>query len=54
MNTLTYYLPNDIYAYTITCNYDMLDGFVLQLIEEGAYKIILDNEGIHNEVIYNG
>lgn len=49
MNTLTYYLPNDIHAYIITCNDDMLETYKNLLIENGSYKIF-----INNEVIYSG
>lgn len=49
MNTLTYNLPNDIYTYVITCNDEQVDAFTQLLIDEGAYKILLNNE-----VIYNG
>ena len=49
MNTLTYNLPNDIYTYVMTCNDEQVDAFTQLLIDEGAYKILLNNE-----VIYNG
>lgn len=48
MNTLTYYLPNDIHAYIITCNDDMLETYKNLLIENGAYKIFINNEVIYN------
>lgn len=49
MNTLTYNLPNDIHTYVMTCNDEQVDAFTQLLIDEGAYKILLNNE-----VIYNG
>ena len=49
MATLTYNIPNDIYTYVITCPYNMYEFYVDLLIENGAYKIYLDNE-----VIYDG
>ena len=49
MTTLTYNLPNDIYTYVITCPDDMYTTYIDLLIENGAYKIYLDNE-----VIYDG
>ena len=49
MHTLTYNLPNDIYTYVMTCNDEQVDAFTQLLIDEGAYKILLNNE-----VIYNG
>ena len=49
MTSLTYYMPNDIYAYIITFNNEFLEMYKNLLIENGAYKIFLNNE-----VIYNG
>lgn len=49
MRTLTYNMPNDIHTYVITCPNDLLGMYVRLLIENGAYKILLNNE-----VIYNG
>lgn len=49
MNTLTYNLPNDIYTYVMTCNDEQVDPFTQLLIDEGAYKILLNNEVIYNE-----
>ena len=49
MRTLTYYLPNSIIAYIIKCNNENIETYKNLLIENGAYKIMLDNE-----VIYNG
>lgn len=48
MNSLTYYIPNDIHAYIITCNDEMLEMYKSLLIENGAYKIFLDGEVIYN------
>lgn len=50
MHTLTYNLPNDIYTYVITCADDKVDAFTQLLIDEGAYKIILNNEVIYNAI----
>ena len=44
MNTLTYYLPNDIYAYKITCNNDMLDMYMDLLFDNGVYKVNLNDK----------
>ena len=49
MNTVIYYIPNSIIAYSFTCNDDMLETYKNQLIENGAYKIFLNNELIYNE-----
>lgn len=49
MLTLTYNLPNDIYTYVITCSDDMLEKYYSLLKENGAYKIMLDNEVIYFE-----
>ena len=49
MHTLTYNIPNDIHTYVMTCNDEQVDAFTQLLIDEGAYKIYLNNE-----VIYNG
>lgn len=49
MNTLTYNLPNDIYTYVITCADNQVDAFAQLLVDEGAYKVLLNNE-----VIYDG
>lgn len=49
MNTLTYNLQNDIYTYVMTCNDEQVDAFTQLLIDEGAYKILLNNE-----VVYDG
>lgn len=48
MRTLTYNMPNDIYTYVITCPNDLLGMYVRLLIENGAYKIFLNNEVIYN------
>ena len=48
MNTLSYNLPNDIYTYVMTCTDEQLDAFTQLLIDEGAYKIVLNNEEIYN------
>ncbi len=48
MNTLTYYLSNDIHAYIITCNNEILEMYKSLLIENGAYKIFLNNEVIYD------
>lgn len=44
MNTLTYYLPNDINAYKITCNNDMLDMYMDLLFDNGVYKVNLNDK----------
>jgi hypothetical protein len=49
MNTLTYNIGNDIHTYVMTCSDEQVEVFTQLLIDEGAYKIILNNE-----VIYNG
>ena len=49
MNTLTYNLPNDFHTYVMTCNDEQVDAFTQLLIDEGVYKILLNNE-----VIYDG
>lgn len=49
MLTLTYNMPNDIYTYVITCADDMLQVYYDLLRENGAYKIMLDNEVIYYE-----
>ena len=49
MNTLTYNLPNDIHTYVMTCNDEQVDPFTQLLIDEGAYKILLNNEVIYDE-----
>ena len=49
MNTLTYNMPNDIYTYVMTCNGEQLPAFTQLLIDEGAYKIILNNEVIYEK-----
>ena len=49
MLTLTYNLPNDIYTYVITCSDDMLERYYIFLKENGAYKVMLDNEVIYFE-----
>lgn len=49
MNTLTYNLSNDIYTYVMTCTDEQLDAFTQLLIDEGAYKIILNNEVIYEK-----
>ena len=49
MRTLTYNMPNNIYTYVITCPNDLLGIYVSLLIENGAYKIFLNNEVIYNE-----
>lgn len=49
MTTLTYNLENDIYTYVITCPDDMLEKYYKLLRENGAYKIMLDNEVIYFE-----
>ena len=48
MKELIYYMPNNIFAYSITCNDELLETYKNILIENGAYKIFL-----YNEVIYN-
>lgn len=48
MNTLIYYMPNNIFAYSITCNDDMLETYKNLLIENGSYKIFLNNEVVYN------
>ena len=48
MNTLTYNMPNDIYTYVMTCNDENWQAFYQLLIDEGAYKIMLNNEVIYN------
>lgn len=48
MNTLTYNLPNDIYTYVMTCNDEQADAFTQLLIDEGAYKIYLNNEEVYH------
>lgn len=42
MNTLTYLIPNDIHAYIITCNNEMLDMYINLLFDNGAYKVTLN------------
>ena len=49
MLTLTYNLPNDIYTYIITCPENKLENYFKLLKENGAYKIMLDNEVIYFE-----
>ena len=49
MNTLTYNLPNYIHTYIMTCNDNQVEAFTQLLIDEGAYKILLNNE-----VVYDG
>lgn len=44
MNKLTYYLPNDIHAYKITCNNDMLDMYMDLLFDNGVYKVNLNDK----------
>ena len=44
MNTLTYNLPNDIHTYVMTCNDELLDTYIQLLIDEGCYKIYVNNE----------
>ena len=44
MNTLTYNLPNDIHTYLMTCNDELLDTYIQLLIDEGCYKIYVNNE----------
>ena len=44
MNTLTYNLPNDIHTYVMTCNDELLDMYKQLLIDEGCYKIYVNNE----------
>lgn len=48
MNTFRYYIPNDIHAYIITCNDEMKELYKNLLIENGAYKIMLNNEVIYD------
>ena len=47
MHTLTYNLPNDIFTYAITCPDDLVLTYYKLLRENGAYKIMLDNEVIY-------
>ena len=49
MNTLTYNLKTDFHTYVMTCNDEQVDAFTQLLIDEGAYRILLNNE-----VIYDG
>ena len=49
MNTLTYKLPYDFNTYVMTCNDEQLPAFTQLLIDEGAYKIILNNEVIYEK-----
>ena len=44
MNTLTYNLPNDIHTYVMTCNDELLDMYTQLLIDEGCYKIYVNNK----------
>lgn len=48
MRTLTYNISNDIHTYVITCPNDLLGMYVRLLIENGAYKIYMNNEVIYN------
>ena len=48
VHTLTYNLPNDINTYVITCNDDLVMKYFELLRENGAYKILLDNQVIFN------
>lgn len=48
MRTLTYNMPNDIYTYVITCPNDLLGKYVRLLIDNGAYKIYMNNEEIYH------
>ena len=48
MTTLTYNLPCDTHTYVITCNEEMYELYINLLKENGAYKIILNNEVIYN------
>lgn len=41
-------MQNDIHAYIITCNDEMLEKYKNLLIENGAYKIFLNKEVIYN------
>ena len=41
-------MPNDIHTYVITCNEDMVTTYYGLLRENGAYKIMLENEVIYN------
>ena len=47
MNTLTYNLKNDINTYVMTCNDELLDMYKQLLIDEGAYKIYVNNELVY-------
>lgn len=47
MLTLTYNLQNDIYTYIITCQENQLENYIKLLKENGAYKIMIDNEVIY-------
>ena len=48
MKELIYYMPNNIVAYSISCHDDTLETYKNLLIENGANKIILNNEVIYN------
>ena len=43
INTLTYNLKNDFNNYVITCNDEWLDMYMELLFENGAYRVILNN-----------
>ena len=44
INTLTYFLPNDVNAYKITCNDEMLDMYMQLLFDNDVYKVNLNNK----------
>ena len=44
MNTLTYRCLGDHLTYVMTCNDELLDTYIQLLIDEGCYKIYVNNE----------
>ena len=44
VNTLTYNLKNDFNNYVITCKDEWVDMYMQLLIDEGAYKIYVNNK----------
>ena len=44
INTLTYFLANDVNAYKITCNDEMLDMYMQLLFDNDVYKVNLNNK----------
>ena len=52
MKTIKYYMPNDIYAYEITCpNTDIWQDYVELLINNNAYKIFINDTLIYDKSV---